>query len=272
MSSASGDLVFKLIFSDSRSKKMLIHLLNSIIVGAKDNPVVDLQIRKTEMTPEYLGGKEVRLDILAEASDKRLVNVELQRKSRKYFIKRSLFHWAEVYFQQLPKGGKFSDLRQTVCINILEEKLFKDNRFWHTYHLREDETHELLTDVEEFHFLELTKMKEYQKDNPVTWWIEFLKDPHSEIVKKIGEFEPIIKEAVKMFDIVSSDPATKELLRIRNDGEFDYNSDMWEAKMEGKMEGKREAAKNFLSAGVDESIIASSLGLSPSEIQSLRPH
>jgi predicted transposase/invertase (TIGR01784 family) len=97
-----------------------------------------------------------------------------------------------LYFQQLQKSGKYIDLCQTVCINILEENLFKNERFWHTYHMRDDETHELLTDVEEIHFLELTKMKEFRKDSPVTWWLEFIKNPHSEVVKKIGEFEPII--------------------------------------------------------------------------------
>ncbi|GHU11269.1 hypothetical protein FACS189449_02390 [Alphaproteobacteria bacterium] len=281
MGSAAGDLVFKLVFSDSRSKRMLIHLLNSIIVGAKDNPVVDLQIRKTELTPEYLSGKEVRLDILAETSDGRRINVEIQRQRQSYFVKRSLFHWAEIYFQQLPRGGKFADLCQTICINILEENIFKDDRYWHIYHMREDETHEPLTDVEEIHFLELTKLKEYQEDNPVTLWIEYIKNPHSKIVDKIGEFEPIIKEAVKMFDIVSSDPATQELLRIRNDGELDYNSAMWEAerkgeergeargKNEGRMEGKLEMARSLLQAGISAEVVASSSGLSTSEIHSL---
>jgi predicted transposase/invertase (TIGR01784 family) len=193
MSSVTEDLLFKLVFSDARSKKMLIHLLNSVIVGAKNNPITDVTIRKTELTPEYLNGKEVRLDILAEASDGRLINVELQRQNRSYFIKRSLFHWAEVYFQQLPKGGKYSALCQTVCINILEESLFKDDRFWHTYHMREDETNEILTDIEEIHFIEILKLKEYREDSPITWWVEFIRNPHSEIVDKIGEFEPTLR-------------------------------------------------------------------------------
>jgi predicted transposase/invertase (TIGR01784 family) len=274
MGSAAGDLVFKLIFSDARSKEMLIHLLNSIIVGAKDNPIVDLQIRKTELTPEYLNGKEVRLDILAEASDGRRVNVEIQRQSRSYFIKRSLFYWAEVYFQQLPKGGKFSDLCQTICINILEENIFKDDRFWHKYHLREDETFELLTNAAEFHFVEITKMKEYQKDNPITWWIEYIKNPHSDVVKEIGKFEPIIKEAVKMFDIVTADPATQELLRIRNDGEHEYASAMWEAETKGMEKGEKkgriETASSMLADGVSVDFVSKYTGLSSSELESLR--
>jgi predicted transposase/invertase (TIGR01784 family) len=78
MDSVAGDLIFKLIFSAERSKKMLIHLLNSVI-DPKGKSIKDVMIRKTELTPEYVGGKEVRPDVVAEASDKRIINVEIQR-------------------------------------------------------------------------------------------------------------------------------------------------------------------------------------------------
>ncbi|GHU16394.1 hypothetical protein FACS189472_01350 [Alphaproteobacteria bacterium] len=47
MSSATKDVMFKLIFSDARSKKMLIHLLNSII-DSKNNPIDSVDIGKSE--------------------------------------------------------------------------------------------------------------------------------------------------------------------------------------------------------------------------------
>jgi hypothetical protein len=68
-----------------------------------------------------------------------------------------------------------------------------------------------------------------------------------------------------MFDIVKSDPATRELMRIMNDGACDYNT-------EGRMEGMREIAKNLLQNNVDASIIASSSRLSISEIEALKTH
>jgi predicted transposase/invertase (TIGR01784 family) len=284
MDSVAGDIIFKLIFSAERSEKMLIHLLNSVIVGAKENPIVDVTVRKTELLPEYVGGKEVRLDVLAEALDGRIANVEIQRKKKENFIKRSLFSWSELYFQQLSKGIDYGSLCQTVCINILEESLFKDKRFWHTYHLREDETHELLTDDAEIHFLELRKMKKFSEDSPITWWLEFIKNPHSEVVDKIGEFEPIIKEAVKMFDYVTSDPQTRELIRIREAGLRDYNSDINsaerrgkeegrnEGRNEGRSEGMREAAVRMFSKGIDINDISEVTGLSASEIEALKQH
>jgi predicted transposase/invertase (TIGR01784 family) len=136
--------------------------------------------------------------------------------------------------------------------------------------MREDETNEILTDIEEIHFIEILKLKEYREDSPVTWWVEFIRNPHSEIVKKIGEFEPVIKEAVKMFDIVRSDPTTQELMRIMNDGECDYNSAICEAETKGRMEEKREMVQNLLRNKVDINAIASSSGLSVSEIEKLR--
>jgi predicted transposase/invertase (TIGR01784 family) len=284
MDSVASDLIFKLVFSAERSANMLIHLLNSIIVGAQENPIVGVTVMKTELTPEYVGGKEVRLDVLAKASDGRIINVEMQRKKKENFIKRSMFSWAELYFNQLPKGGDFIDLHQTICINILEESLFKDDRFWHVYHPREDETHELLTNDQEIHFLEIRKMKKFEEDIPVTWWIEYIKDPHSDIVNKIGEFEPVIKEAVKMFDYVTSDPQTRELIRIREGGLRDYNSDISSAERRGialgKEEGialgatreKRELARSALLMNLPIDQISQLTGLSANEIQSLKPH
>jgi hypothetical protein len=91
--------------------------------------------------------------------------------------------------------------------------------------------------MEEIHFLELPKMKKFSKKNPITWWLEYLKNPHSKIVEKIGEFEPIIKEAVKMFDVITSDKQTQELLRIKEKGERNFNSAMKNSRIKGRTEG-----------------------------------
>ncbi|GHT90371.1 hypothetical protein FACS1894122_00400 [Alphaproteobacteria bacterium] len=76
MDSATKDVLFKLVFGDERNKKMLIHLLNCII-DSKNTPIDCIDIRKSELTPEYMEGKEVRLDVLAKASDKRCVNLDM---------------------------------------------------------------------------------------------------------------------------------------------------------------------------------------------------
>jgi predicted transposase/invertase (TIGR01784 family) len=229
------------------------------------------------MIPEFVGGKESRLDILATDENGVYYNVEIQKYIDENMPERSLFHWAEIYFKQLKKGQTYDLLKKTICINILEKNQFKDERFWHAYHMRDDKTFEILSDREEIHFLEISKAPKFSRDSPVTWWLEYLKNPHSESVKEIGEFEPIIKEAVQMFDIVSSDPATQELLRMREKGERDFNSALKsaakhgraEGKEEGRMEEKKEMARNALQMGIPINQVSMLTGLSDEELRSL---
>jgi predicted transposase/invertase (TIGR01784 family) len=279
LTGATGDLLFKLLFSDKRCERMLIHLLNSIVDPAGRNPITNVEIRKTELTPEYLGGKEVRLDIVAETSNEEIVNIEMQKGEDPDMPVRSLFYWSELYFQQLPKGGRYEDLKKTICINILGEfSIFKDGEFWHTFHLRDDKTFEILSDREEIHFLEIQKMREFRKDSPITWWIEYLKNPHSKVVQKIGEFEPIIREATKMFDTVTSDPQTQEFIRMREKGLRDFNSAIGHAEKRGERRGEkrgelkkaREMAIGLLQSGVEVNVIVRTSGLSVKEIESLK--
>ncbi|MDR1473897.1 MAG: Rpn family recombination-promoting nuclease/putative transposase [Lactobacillales bacterium] len=119
MNSVTDDLLFKLVFGDERNKNALIHLLNSV-VGFQ---ISEVDIRKTEMTPEFIGGKESRLDVLATDEKGRLYNVELQKQNDINMCERSLFYWSEVFYKQLDKGESYDLLRKTICINILEFKL-----------------------------------------------------------------------------------------------------------------------------------------------------
>jgi predicted transposase/invertase (TIGR01784 family) len=132
----------------------------------------------------------------------------------------------------------------------------------------DDDTHEILTNRLEIQFIELEKMRKFEKDSPITWWVEFFKNPHSEAVNEIGEFEPVIKEAVKMFDMVQSDPKTQEFLRIQRKNERDYNSAIYNAKMEEK----RESALSMLADGMSAASVSKYTGLPVNEVQSLRSH
>ncbi|MDR1013157.1 MAG: Rpn family recombination-promoting nuclease/putative transposase [Lactobacillales bacterium] len=51
-----------------------------------------------------------------------------------------------MFYKQLEKGESYSSLRKTICINILEFRLIDDEKFWHQYHMCEEETFELLTE------------------------------------------------------------------------------------------------------------------------------
>lgn len=52
-------------------------------------------------------------------------------------IKRSLYYWSKLYEEQLNEGEDYSQLKRTVCINILNFKYLKNDRFHNAYRLKE---------------------------------------------------------------------------------------------------------------------------------------
>ena len=156
----------------------------------------------------------------------------------------------------------------------MDLKLFeKDKRFWIKAVLLDKETNEELTDLLELHFIELGKMKEMREDSPITFWIEFFKDPYSEKVKELCEYVPEIKEAKEVFEKAKADPEAQELIRLREKGLRDYISGLENAHEEGREEAReqktREAVHNMKADGLPNSIIAKYLGITEKELENI---
>ena len=177
-----NDLCFKLIFGDRKHKRLLIHFLNSVVESP--SPIKEIDIEQTELTPDYVSGKWSRLDVLATTEENERINIEVQLNDENNIIPRTLFYWSKVYSQQLQSGVDYCNLKRTISIIISDFKLFDDSRFWHKGHITDDETKERMTNLLELHFLELKKMRQVSATNPITVWLEFLRNPYSENVSK----------------------------------------------------------------------------------------
>ena len=105
--------------------------------------------------------------------------------------------------------------------------------------------HRQLTDVFEMHFIELRKLENLDKNNPLTFWGEFFKDPNSEQVRKLCDTVPEIKEAKDVYEKAKTSPDAQELLRIREKARLDYSSDMQIAKEEERKENAKIIAKHY---------------------------
>ena len=262
----TNDVMFKIIFGDKRHSRILIHFLNAVI--QPKSPIVKVDIKPTELTPDTVSQKGVRLDILAISDDGSQINVEMQKSASPRMVARALFYWSKVFAAQLVVGEKYEDLHQTISINILDFKLFeKDERFWKKYAITDLETNEKLTDLFELHFIELSKIKEVRKDSPITFWIEFFKNPYSEQVKTLCDYVPEIKEAKEVFERAKVDPAAQELLRVREKALIDYASDIKTAEDRGEKRGHKKGKEE----GREESaeIIAKHYGIPIEELQKL---
>jgi predicted transposase/invertase (TIGR01784 family) len=204
---------------------------------------------------------------------------------------RALFYWSKLFSGQLEVSEKYHQLKKTISISILDFRLFdKDERYWRKSHLTDDETGERITDLLEMQFIELNKMRQFDRESPITFWLEFFKDPYSERVRALCDYVPEIKEAKEMYEKAKSDPKIREMILAREKNIRDYNNDIScakdegraegkaegiaegiaEGKAEGELKGKRETAVNLLSMGLGTEQIAQATGLSVAEIEALR--
>ena len=261
------DFVFKKIFGSEEHPEILISFLNAVLKPKK--PIVSVEIKNSDLEKEYIEDKFSRLDVKALTSNKEIINIEIQLKNEYNMIQRSLYYWSKLYEEQLSEGDRYDKLSRTVCINILDFKYLKNDRFHNGYRLKEIETNEELTDLQEIHFIEIVDLLE--------GWVEFLRDPESEVIRKLEMSNKEIREAKDELYRLSRNSKERELYYLREKSLRDEISALANAKekglkeglKQGLFEGKLESARSFLDI-LDDDTIATKLNIDVDIIKKLR--
>ena len=273
------DFVFKKTFGSEEHPEILISFLNEVIKTKK--PIVSVEIKNSDLEKEYIEDKFSRLDVKALTSNKEIINIEIQLKNEYNMIQRSLYYWSKLYEEQLSEGYRYDKLSRTVCINILDFKYLKNDRFHNGYRLKEIETNEELTDLLEIHFIEIPKLKRFESTEEIVdlleGWVEFLRDPESEVIRKLEMSNKEIREAKDELYRLSRNTKERELYYLREKSLRDEISALANAKekglkeglKQGLFEGKLESARSFLDI-LDDDTMATKLNIDVDIIKELR--
>ncbi len=273
------DFVFKKIFGSEEHPEILISFLNAVLKPKK--PIVSVEIKNSDLEKEYIEDKFSRLDVKALTSNKEIINIEIQLKNEYNMIQRNLYYWSKLYEEQLSEGDRYDKLSRTVCINILDFKYLKNDRFHNGYRLKEIETNEELTDLQEIHFIEIPKLKRFESTEEIVdlleGWVEFLRDPESEVIRKLEMSNKEIREAKDELYRLSRNSKERELYYLREKSLRDEISALANAKekglkeglKQGLFEGKLESARSFLDI-LDDDTIATKLNIDVDIIKKLR--
>ena len=272
------DFVFKNIFGSEKHPNILISFLNATL-KPKDL-ITEVEIKNTDLNKGYIEDKFSRLDVKATTSNNEIINIEIQLKNEYNMIQRSLYYWSKLYEEQLEEGDRYDKLCRTVCINILDFKYLKNDRFHNGYRLKEIETNEELTDLEEIHFIEIPKLKKINSEKDIVdvleGWVEFLRDPESEVVRKLEMTNKEIREAKDELYRLSMDEKERALYFIREKSIRDEISALANAEEKGMERGIKkgernkaiEIAKSLLDV-LDIETISIKTGLSIKEIEDI---
>ena len=271
------DFVFKKIFGTEKNKPILINFLNAVIKPT--TPIKDVEIKNNDIDKDFIEDKFSRLDVKATTSNKEHINIEIQVKNEYNMIQRTLYYWSKMYSEQIQNRDNYSKLERTVCINILNFKYLKNDKYHNAYRLKEITSNEELTDLQEIHFIELPKFneignKEYvenvEKMDALEKWLEFLVEPESNTVRQLELSNEEIKLAKSELYRLSMDSNEREQYNMREKAIYDRISALENAEAKGKIERELELIKDSLNQGLEISLISKITGLSEEEILKIK--
>lgn len=267
------DFIFKKIFGNEKNPDILISFLNAVLQS--DTPIVDVEIKNSDIEKDYLLDKFSRLDIKATTSNNEVVNIEIQRTDKKNMCERSLYYWSKIYSEKIISGENYSVLPKTICINILDYNLteIKEENYHNIYRLSNISTGQTITDKLEMHFIELKKFKECDANNLLDLWVEFIQKPESSIVLKAEETNIAIKKAKFELTVISADDKSRENYLIREDilreEKFALNGARLEGIREGIKEGIKEGIREGIKEGIKEGELQKSLNIAKNSLDIL---
>lgn len=165
------DFAFKQLFGMEKNKQITITFLNAILQRTGSDRIVDISFSNIEAGGEYEEDKQSRLDLLVVTNASEWINIEIQFNNKYDMVKRSIYYWAGVYRDSFGKNMSYKELPSVIAINILNFDIFSETERFHTsYHLYEDLEGFKLTDVMEFHFIEMPKLiRDWQADKLDPW-------------------------------------------------------------------------------------------------------
>ena len=279
------DAAFKEFFKD----KELLSSFISTITG-KELEVESLQYTEEKAIDD---GRSIIFDILAIDKDGHKINVEMEKNATTSIKKRTQFYWAKAFTRGFEKKSKFKDLKETICINILGNNVFKDDIICREYVVYDVENNNRLDDSLSIYFVELQKGEDSKGESIKDLWIKLL--ANSKKIDNIPEEVPIIKKAVsKIYQISEIDDIQLKVIEeaLEESKRLDWQDDIIEKvqqeaqekiqqevekiqqeereKVQKELEEEKiKLAKNLLDV-LDNETIAHKTGLDVDFIKSLR--
>ena len=260
------DIVFKAVFTgpDEDSREALRLLLSDCI----GRPIRDTKILNTEIIPDYLLGKTVRLDIHVTFNDGETCNVEMQTGGDKREIKdRALVHAAKLLSAQAKKGRKWLSINRVYSIFFMNFTLFPESeRVPRRYTVMEETEHIKLNDTLELIFFEMPKLEHFVKDylegkegvetlrSEEKWCIYFMyrkNEKLAELIEDLCQKSEGIMHAEKMARKISLREEHWARAIFREKADMDYRSGLANAREDG-----REDVLALLDPGIAEQIRA----------------
>ena len=291
----TNDYAFKRLLGSEENKPLLQDLLECIL-DFTPQQVLGLEFMDKELTKEEFSDKTGILDVKLKLTDGTVIDIEIQASWNASFVKRTLFYWAKMYTADFKAGESYDKLHRCIAINIIADGFKLNDAIHSEYLLQEKETHTMLTDVLEVHFLDLQAAKRAKaegnakgKRGQLINWLRFIGATDKKERAMIATTSPVLQMLNEKIDILTLSPIERKLyesrMKLKSDittiSETQFSAGVERGLAEGKslglaegeVRGSRqkalETARNLLVIGLSIENIAKATGLTIQEVETL---
>ena len=279
---ARNDYAFKKLFGRAENIIILQDFLAAVLELDKEE-LKDTVIENPTVGNYHADEKQGILDIKLTLRDGQKINIEMQNLWEPHYEKRTYFYWASRYLEKFEPGRGYKHLTRCINIHILGKRFPLSKELHSIYRVMNTKTFQLFSDDLEFHFLDLTKLKEENTD--LERWLKFIQTEDAAVREELGRRNIIMQYANEVMNQFYADKQE----RLNYEAAVRYEADRansWEAGLDkGRAEGiligekrgekqgekraKLQTARNMKAKHFDAETIGEITGLTAEEIAEL---
>ncbi|MBQ6361034.1 MAG: Rpn family recombination-promoting nuclease/putative transposase [Lachnospiraceae bacterium] len=267
------DYCFKELMGEEKIRNRFI----AALLGCTTDDIGHTEIKETILPGDYYDEKISILDVRVELQDNSQISLEMQLSYFASWTKRTVFYISKMITEQLKSGDSYDKIQKCIHVSILDFNRFSDETYYRTFHLADDKSKEIYTDLLEMQILELNKLPAdvFDTRNSVESWMRFLRCETREDLAKMAEQNSNLKEAYDHLDKISADEEKRRLYELRERALHDYNTQMESNYKQGLASGFKLGAailRLYLTEKYSPEEIAEKLGTDIASVNEVINH
>lgn len=213
----------------------------SAVLNIKDTDIKSTVMLNTNLKKVHEDEKQGILDVRLTMNDDTEINIEIQIAQMSSWADRTLFYLSKMYSEQVGINKKYSNLKKCISISILNFKLLEDtDKFYSSYHIREDRRQTIYADKFEFHIIELPKVPTNSDGTLLYDWAKFISTEDKEGFEMLAKKNTYLNEAYKQLEVISQDQQKRLEYTARQKALYDYNTMIEERFESGVKQGIKQ--------------------------------
>lgn len=246
------DFAFKEIMANPKALKGFL----SAVLDISPEEIKSTELKNTNLRKIHEDEKQGILDVRLVMNNEKEIDIEIQLSYMATWADRSVFYVSKMLVEQVNINKRYSNIKKCIGINILDFKYIQEEQRFHTvYHICEDTSHKVYTDVMEWHLIELPKLPEETDGTPLDKWTRFINAERREEFEMIVQGNEYLQSAFETLNTISQDEQKRLAYTARQVALYDKNEYAFENYERGRAEKESELIAKWKAKGMtDEQI------------------